>query len=55
MSGSWTPVAAAADCTRSGQGLAVRAYPVRVEGEAVSVNLAFESGDAAQAAGTQPG
>ena len=27
-------------CARPGQGLAVRAYPVRVEGDAVSVNLA---------------
>jgi len=36
-------------CARSGQGLAVRAYPVRVEGDAVSVDLAPVPGDTAQA------
>jgi hypothetical protein len=40
---------------RGEAGLTVRVYPVRVEGEAVSVNLALESGDAAQAAGIQAG
>jgi hypothetical protein len=42
-------------CMRGEAGLTVRVYPVRVEGEAVSVNLALESGDAAQAAGIQAG
>ncbi len=36
-------------CARSGQDLAVRAYPVRVEGDAVSVDLAPVPGDTAQA------
>jgi 3-phenylpropionate/trans-cinnamate dioxygenase ferredoxin subunit len=42
-------------CMRGEAGLTVRVYPVRVEGEAVSVNLALESGCAAQAAGIQLG
>ena len=40
-------------CMRGEAGLTVRVYPVQAEGEAVSVNLALESGDAAQAAGIQ--
>ncbi len=41
-------------CMRGEAGLAVRVYPVRVDGESVAVNLAPESGDAAQAAGIPP-
>ncbi len=36
-------------CARSGQGLAVRAYPVRVEGDAIWADLAAAPGDTAQA------
>lgn len=36
-------------CARTAQGLAVRAYPVRVEGDAVSVDLAPVLDDTAQA------